>query len=110
MLSVALERDGIRTSHLLDGGKAVDFFLGPNRQLLPRVVLLEFDTPGVEGLQLLRRLREGGVLSRVRVLMLSTRMDESDLRRAFDLGAVDVIKKPFPAALLMQRLRRTLNE
>jgi DNA-binding response OmpR family regulator len=110
VLAVALERQGLRAIHFQDGGEALDQLVGPNRRPLPRVVLLEFDTPGVEGLQLLRRLGEDGALSRLRVLMLTARTQESDLRRAFELGAVDVVKKPFPAALMMQRLRRTLEQ
>lgn len=110
VLAVALERQGLRTIHFQDGGEALDQLVGPNRRPLPRVVLLEFDTPGVEGLQLLRRLGEDGALSRLRILMLTSRTQESDLRRAFELGAVDVVRKPFPAALMMQRLRRTLEQ
>ena len=49
--------------------------------------------------QVLRRLRDGGVLNRLRVLMLSARMRESDLRLAFELGATDIIRKPFPATI-----------
>lgn len=110
VLAVALERQGLRAVHFQDGGEALDQLVGPNRRPLPRVVLLEFDTPGVEGLQVLRRLGEDGALSRLRVLMLTARNQESDLRRAFELGAVDVVEKPFPAALMMQRLRRTLEQ
>jgi DNA-binding response OmpR family regulator len=110
VLAVALERQGLRAIHFQDGGEALDQLVGPNRRPLPRVVLLEFDTPGVEGLQLLRRLGEDGALSQLRVLMLTSRKQESDLRRAFELGAVDVVEKPFPAALMMQRLRRTLEQ
>ena len=111
VLAVALERQGLRAIHFQDGGEALDQLVGPNRRPLPRVVLLEFDTPGVEGLQVLRQLGEDGALQPAALSsMLTSRNQESDLRRVFELGAVDVVEKPFPAALMMQRLRRTLEQ
>ena len=50
-----------------------------------------------------------GALAKMRVLMVSSRQRESDLRHAFDLGADDVIKKPFPPVLLLQRLGRLMS-
>jgi DNA-binding response OmpR family regulator len=110
VIEVTLKRADLRPIHFEDGILALDYLLGPERNPMPRVLLLEFDTPGVEGLQVLRRLRDGGVLNRLRVLMLSARMRETDIRQAFELGAVDVIHKPFPATILMQRLHRTLEK
>lgn len=108
-VEVALQRSGLRTTHFNDGVLALDYLVGSQRNPLPRLLLLEFDPPGIEGLQLLRRLNEGGVLNSLQVLMFSARTQEASLRQAFDLGAIDVLRKPFPATLLVQRITRTLR-
>lgn len=68
----------------------------------PDVVILDLGLPDLDGLEVLRRLREW---SRVPVLVLSVRDDESDKVAALDLGADDYLTKPFGAAELLARLR-----
>ena len=81
----------------------------PGRGRLPRVVILELDQRGVDGLQLLRQLRESGLMGRVKVIVLSGRSQESDLKRAFELGADDFVTKPFSAPLLLHRVQKAVG-
>jgi two-component system KDP operon response regulator KdpE len=68
----------------------------------PAVVLLDLGLPDLDGLEVLRRLREW---SDVPVLILSVREDESDKVAALDAGADDYVTKPFSSAELLARLR-----
>lgn len=70
--------------------------------LKPDVIILDLGLPGMDGLQVLARLREW---SRVPVLVLSVRDDETDKVAALDLGADDYLTKPFGAGELLARLR-----
>jgi DNA-binding response OmpR family regulator len=70
---------------------------------------MDLDLMGLDGLQLLRRLHEIGLMSRLKVLVLTARTSETELLEALQLGAVDIVTKPFSPALLMHRLRKVLN-
>jgi two-component system, OmpR family, KDP operon response regulator KdpE len=72
----------------------------------PDVVLLDLGLPGMDGLQVLQKLRER---SRVPVIVLSARHNESSKVAALDLGADDYVTKPFGMDELLARLRAALR-
>ncbi|HEY4281605.1 MAG TPA: response regulator [Chthoniobacterales bacterium] len=80
-------------------------------QRRPDVVLLDLGLPDMEGVKLLRRLREW---SDVPVLILSVRDDPEEKVAALDAGADDYVTKPFDTAELLARVRaaqrRSLTE
>jgi two-component system KDP operon response regulator KdpE len=73
----------------------------------PDVVLLDLGLPGMDGFQVLRRLRERG--SRAVVIVVSVMPDERDKVRALDLGADDYVVKPFGMAELTARIRAVMR-
>jgi two-component system, OmpR family, KDP operon response regulator KdpE len=68
----------------------------------PDVVVLDLGLPGIEGIEVLRHLREW---SRVPVLILSVRDNPEEKVAALDAGADDYVTKPFNTAELLARLR-----
>lgn len=70
--------------------------------LKPDAIILDLGLPGLDGLKVLASLREW---SKVPVLVLSVRDDETDKVAALDLGADDYLTKPFGAGELLARLR-----
>lgn len=109
VLSATLARRGLKVTQRLDAIDAFDELIGGHRGALPRVVIMELDQRGIDGLQLLRQLRDAGVAGRFKIIVLSSRSQESDLRRAFELGIDDFVPKPFSAPLLLHRLRKALD-
>jgi DNA-binding response OmpR family regulator len=87
------ERDGGRGLVALDAG-AYD------------VVLLDVMMPGMDGLEVCRRIRQK---SRVPVLMLTARGDETDRVVGLELGADDYVPKPFSPRELLARMRAVLR-
>ncbi len=67
------------------------------------LVLLDIMLPGMEGWEVCRRLREGGV--DVPLLMLTAKDEVSDRVRGLDLGADDYLVKPFELTELLARMR-----
>ena len=72
----------------------------------PDLLILDLGLPDMDGLEVLRRLREW---TTVPVLILSARPDPADKVSALDLGADDYLTKPFDAPELLARLRALLR-
>ncbi len=73
----------------------------------PEVVLLDLGLPDQDGLEVIRRLRAAG--SKVAIIVLSSRGEESAKVDALDLGADDYVTKPFGMAELVARIRTALR-
>ncbi|CCG02699.1 response regulator [Blastococcus saxobsidens] len=101
----SLATRGYSTCWLRDGDEAAASLTGP---LSPRLVLLDWDLPGRNGLAVLAAMAEAGVLERTRTIMLTGRSTEEETLEALELGAIDHVAKPFSLPVLMQRVRRAL--
>jgi two-component system, OmpR family, KDP operon response regulator KdpE len=98
LLRVCLEADGYRVQEAATGQEAIT----EAAQHKPDVVLLDLGLPDMDGVGVLKRLREW---SRVPVLVLSVRDREEDKIAALDHGADDYVTKPFSTGELLARLR-----
>ncbi|HVC32807.1 MAG TPA: response regulator [Chloroflexota bacterium] len=109
LLLHALESRGYRTRWLKDGEEAVSLLGGENPKLHGKVVLLDVDLPGLNGMAVLQRLSQGGIVRHTRVIMLTARSGESEVVRALEMGAFDHVAKPFSVPVLLQRVRRAID-
>ncbi|MEU3275216.1 response regulator transcription factor [Saccharomonospora sp. NPDC006951] len=102
-LSRALQREGYEVTVVGDGPSALQ------RTSRDRVDLLVLDLglPGMDGLEVCRRLRADG--TDLPVLMLTARTDEVDFVVGLDAGADDYVAKPFRLAELLARIRALLR-
>jgi two-component system KDP operon response regulator KdpE len=75
-------------------------------RIRPDLVILDLGLPGIDGVQVLRRLR---TWSQVPVVVLSGRETEADKVAALDAGADDYVTKPFAIAELLARIRAALR-
>ena len=73
----------------------------------PDLVILDLGLPDMDGLDVIRTLRDGG--NAVPILVLSSRSDEKGKVEALDLGADDYVTKPFGTAELFARIRAALR-
>jgi two-component system, OmpR family, KDP operon response regulator KdpE len=101
-LSTLLERRGYEVRTAPDGLSALAAVAGER----PDVVLLDVAMPGMDGVEVCRRLRRA---SRVQILVLSALTDEPQKVRALDAGADDYVTKPFGVQELLARLRSALR-
>jgi two-component system, OmpR family, KDP operon response regulator KdpE len=73
----------------------------------PDVLVLDLGMPGMDGFEVIKRVREGG--SSLPIVVLSVRTDEAGKVKALDLGADDYVTKPFGIDELLARIRTALR-
>src|SRR5213080_2414008 len=75
----------------------------------PSVIVLDLMLPGMNGIELCRRLRREKQTRRTPIIMLTAKTSEADRIAGLDLGADDYIAKPFSVRELMARVRAVLR-
>jgi two-component system KDP operon response regulator KdpE len=103
LLRTALAAQDYRVEEAADGETALDFL----RRNPVDLVVLDLGLPGIDGLEVVRRLRGQG--SAVPIVILSSRDDEAGKVAALDLGADDYVSKPFGVEELSARIRAALR-
>ena len=102
-LSRALQREGYDVDVVVDGVAALEHVARDTVDLL----VLDLGLPGMDGLEVCRRIRAEQV--DLPVLMLTARTDEVDFVVGLDAGADDYVSKPFRLAELLARVRALLR-
>jgi DNA-binding response OmpR family regulator len=74
----------------------------------PHVVLLDVNMPTTSGFEILERMRADPALSHVAAVMLTAADDPAMKRKALELGASDVLRKPLDESELLLRVRNVL--
>jgi DNA-binding response OmpR family regulator len=97
-----LRSEGYDARSVADGAAAVE----QCRRLKPDLVVLDLMLPGLDGLEVCRRIQAE---RRVPVVMLTARDDETDLVVGLSVGADDYLAKPFSPRELMARIRAVLR-
>ena len=102
LLASFLEQHGVDLAHARDGHRGLQELAAGAYDL----VLLDVMMPGIDGLDVLRRIRKQ---TAVPVIMLTAKGDEADRVVGLELGADDYIGKPFSPRELLTRLRAVLR-
>ncbi len=97
-----LQRDGFETAIVHDGLGAV----AAARELDPDVVILDLGLPGLDGVEVCRRIR---TFSDCYIVMLTARADEIDTLIGLAVGADDYMTKPFSPRVLIARVTSMLR-
>jgi DNA-binding response OmpR family regulator len=101
-----LEASGYRVLRATEGRAALDL----HARAGPDLVVLDWMLPGLDGLEVLRRLRQTpGPGAATPVLMLTTRGEEADRVLGLEVGADDYLTKPFSVRELLARVRALLR-
>ena len=103
LVQLELEHRGLRVRCAHDGPSG----LKAAAEFGPAVIVLDIMLPGVDGIGVLKKLRQGG--NKVPVIMLTARDTPADKVHSLDLGADDYLTKPFDTEELLARLRALLR-
>jgi two-component system alkaline phosphatase synthesis response regulator PhoP len=100
-----LEKDGYRTRTATDGTEG----LVAAKQEHPDLIVLDLMLPGMDGLELCKRLRAEPSTALTPVIMLTAKADETDRIVGLELGADDYLTKPFSPKELVARVKALLR-
>src|SRR6476660_3972995 len=101
-VSMLLEQEGYHVRTFTDGAAALTALTTAP----PDLAILDIKMPRMDGLELLRRLRQNGDLP---VILLTSKDEEIDELMGLNAGADDYIRKPFSQRLLLERVKAVLR-
>jgi DNA-binding response OmpR family regulator len=102
LLELVFEKEGFRVIHASSGEKGLEILTRRS----PRAVLLDLGLPGMDGMEVCRRIRSS---SDVPVIMLTARDDEIDTVLGLEMGADDYVTKPFSPREVVARVKAVLR-
>ena len=105
LIEYNLVREGYRVDVAGDGEDALERIV----REAPDLVLLDLMLPGLDGVELCRRLKEDPVTRSIPVIMVTAKGEESDIVLGLGVGADDYVSKPFSPRELTARVRAVLR-
>ena len=90
----------------LDGEQAVEMA----EKIVPDLILLDVNMPGLNGFEVLRRVKNSPNTRETKVIMVTARSDEADRYLGASLGADVYLAKPFSPLMLLERVNELLGE
>jgi len=105
VLQYNLSREGYRVVTSRDGEEGLESIRNED----PDLVLLDLMLPGLDGIEVCRRLKTDPVTASIPVIMVTAKGEESDVVIGLQLGADDYVAKPFSPRELMARIKAVLR-
>ena len=110
----ALEKNNIMNEVVVarDGAEALDYlfgagaYTGRDMSMMPQIILLDLKLPKIDGLEVLRRLRNDQRTKLLPVVVLTSSKEEQDLTESYSLGANSYIRKPVNFAQFTEAIRQ----
>jgi two-component system alkaline phosphatase synthesis response regulator PhoP len=105
LLKYNLGKEGYRVTAVGSGEEGLQAV----QAALPHLILLDLMLPGVDGLEVCRRLKQDARTRPVPIVMLTAKGEEADIVTGLELGADDYVTKPFSPRVLLARVRAVLR-
>jgi len=106
LITKKLDKEGYETSQAVDGEEGLEKV----KKEKPALVLLDLILPGIDGFEVLSKIKEDPALSRIPVIILSNLGQKEDVERGLKLGAIDyLIKAHFTPGEIIEKVRTNLK-
>ncbi len=104
----ALKRNNILNEVIVahDGVEALEYLEKCTPEHLPELILLDLKLPRVDGLEVLKRIRENSKTRRLAVVILTSSNEERDILAGYDLGVNSYIRKPVDFEQFIEAVRQ----
>jgi two-component system response regulator len=80
--------------HLWDGEEAINYLTEHRQNNLPKLILLDLKMPKVDGIEVIRSLKEDAILKSIPIVVLTSSKENIDIKKSYELGANAYIVKP----------------
>ena len=105
MIEYNLQKEGYETISALTGSKALSLA----RKKAPDLIILDLMLPDLDGLEICKELRSDKLTSKVPIIIVSAKSQETDKVVGLELGADDYVTKPFSPRELIARVKAVLR-
>jgi DNA-binding response OmpR family regulator len=106
LIAQKLTKEGYNISEAIDGEEGIKKI----KEEKPDLVLLDLILPGIDGFEVLTRMKEEPTLSSIPVIILSNLGQKDDVEKGFKLGAVDyLIKAHFTPSEIIDKIKAVLK-
>lgn len=105
LIEYNLAKEGYQVSTVTSGERALDMV----RQTPPQLILLDWMLPGLDGLEICKRLKSDRKTQNIPIIMISAKGEDVDLVTGLEIGADDYIPKPFSPRVLLARVKNALR-
>jgi DNA-binding response OmpR family regulator len=106
LVSFKLRRAGYDVIWADDGGKAIEMI----SQEFPDLIILDVMMPVMDGFEVLTKIKQDINMHNIPVIMLTSKAQDNDVMKGFNLGTDDYMTKPFSPAELLARVKKILND
>lgn len=107
LIKKKLEAEGFAVVEVVDGESGLKVI----REKRPDLVLLDLILPGIDGFEVLAKIKENDFLSSIPVIILSNLGQREDVEKGLKLGAVDfLVKAHFTPNEIVEKIRQTLTK
>ncbi|MBN9312324.1 MAG: response regulator [Chryseobacterium sp. 39-10] len=104
-LEYAFRKNGYEVFIARDGSEVLDIL----KEEIPDIILLDIMMPNVDGYTTLAEIKKNEKLKNVKVIFLSAKSGEADIKKGLDLGADAYITKPYSIKKLMEKVDELLK-
>jgi two-component system phosphate regulon response regulator PhoB len=105
LVQLNLSREGYTVLTCETGEQALDQVFSK----MPDLTILDLMLPGIDGLEVCKRLKNDPKTQQIPLIMLTAKGEEADIVTGLELGADDYVTKPFSGKVLVARVRRLLR-
>jgi two-component system phosphate regulon response regulator PhoB len=105
LIAINLGKEGLSVTTAETGEEALKAAAAD----LPALIVLDLMLPGIDGLEVCKRLKADPKTRSIPIVMLTAKGEEADIVTGLEVGADDYVTKPFSGKILMARIRRILR-
>jgi two-component system phosphate regulon response regulator PhoB len=105
LITYNLRKDGYHVTGVMSGEDGLE----EAGELLPDLILLDIMLPGINGLEVCKKLKDSKKTGHIPVIILTAKGEETDIVAGLEMGSDDYIVKPFSPKILLARIKAVLR-